>query len=238
MKTKRYTRFAFALLAIAFTTNLTAQTQVKASQVMKAIKNGETIAYENVTITGVLDFTFMDDKLDEFPRRSRWWRDGTNEVKETIESKVTFKNVVFEEDVLAYFHDKRSGYTFTADFEQEVIFENCQFLRDAMFKYSVFEEGATFSGSKFQRENSFKYAEFESRADFANTYFDDDAMFKYTEFNEGVSFRKAVFDGSVDMKYTKVSGDLDIEDMDVRWDIITKYAEVNGRSFTRYLINN
>ena len=226
------------LCAMVFTTNLVAQSKVVAADIMEAMKKGEDISYENVTISGVLDFTYMDEKFDELPRRSRWWRNGDNEVDEQIESRISFKNVVFEDDVIAYYHDKRSGYTFTADFEEAVTFESCEFKRDAMFKYSIFEKGANFAQSEFQRETTFKYAEFEEMADFSNTYFDEDGMFKYTEFKEGASFKAAKFDRSLDMKYTKVRGDLDLEAMDVRWDIDTKYAEVNGRSFTRYLMKS
>lgn len=238
MKTRKTLQLMLLLCAMVFTTSLTAQTKVKASDIMEAMKKGEDVSYENVTVSGILDFTYMDEKLDDLPRRSRWWRNGDNEVEEYIESKVTFKNVVFEDDVLAYYHDKRSKYTFTADFEKQVIFENCDFKRNAMFKYSTFEDGASFAGSSFNDENTFKYAEFEGIADFSDTYFDDDAIFKYTEFKEGASFKAAKFDRSLDMKYTKVRGDFDLKGMDVRWDIETKYAEVNGRSFNRYLLDN
>ena len=238
MKTQKSLQLMLLLLAVVCTTSLSAQTKVKASDIMEAMKNGEDISYENVTVTGTLDFTYMDEKLDDLPRRSIWWRNGDNEVEEYIESRISFKNVIFEEDVLAYFHDKRTEYTFTADFEEEVVFENCIFKRDAMFKYSTFEDEANFSGSEFNDENTFKYAEFEASADFSNTYFDDDAIFKYTEFKRGVSFAAAKFDRSVDMKYTKVRGDFDIKDMDVRWDMDTKYTEINGRSFNRYLMDN
>jgi len=238
MKTQRTLQLMLLLCAMVFTTSLSAQTKVAASDIMDAMRKGENITYENVTVTGILDFTYMDEKFEDLPRRSRWWRNGDNEVEEQIESRISFKNVVFEDDVIAYYHDKRSGYTFTADFERSVSFEACEFRRDAMFKYSTFEEGANFAESEFNRETTFKYAEFEDMADFSKTYFDDDAMFKYTEFKEGVSFNSAKFDRSVDMKYTKVRGDFDITDMDVRWDIITKYAEVNGRSFIRYLMDN
>ena len=238
MKTQKSLQLMLLLCAMVFTTSLKAQNTVKATDIMEAIKNGEEVSYQNVVVIGVLDFTFMDEKMDELPSRSRWWRNGDNEVEEYIESKISFKNVVFEEDVLAYYHDKRSGYTFTADFEKSVTFENCDFKRNAMFKYSTFEEGASFAGTKFNDENTFKYAQFEEMADFSNAYFDDDAIFKYSKFRDGVSFNGAQFDRSVDMKYTQVRGDFDVKDMDVRWDIITKYAEINGRSFSRYLLDN
>ncbi len=214
-------------------------TTVKAEDIMDAMKKGTDITYENVTVTGVLDFTYMDEKSPDLPRRRRWWRDGgDNTVNEVIESKISFVNVTFEEDVIAYYHEDRSGYTFTADFESDVKFENCNFKRDAMFKYSEFERDASFEGSTFDDETTFKYAQFEEKANFAKSTFDEDAIFKYTKFRDGVSFTGARFERSLDMKYTKVRGDFDVKDMYVRWDIDTKYTDINGRSFSKYMLRD
>lgn len=236
------TTFKRTMLAILFLTlgfAAQAQTKVSAADIMEAMKKGEDITYENVTITGVLDFTYMDEKKEELPVRRRWWRGGgDNTVNEVIESKISFVNVVFEDDVLAYYHDDHSEYTFTADFENHVVFKNCTFRRDAMFKYSQFERDADFEGSQFNRETTFKYAEFEEKAHFAGTTFEEDAVFKYTKFRRGVSFEEARFERSLDMKYTKVRGDFDIKGLYVRWDIDTKYTDINGRGFSKYMLDN
>ena len=225
-------------LIILCSSNVFAQKTVKASSIMEDIKKGKDISYKGVTITGVLDFTYMDEKLPDLPRRRKWWRDGgDNSVKEVIENRISFVDCVFEGDVLAYYHDDRTEYTFTADFENDVVFRNCEFKRDAMFKYSDFERDADFEGSKFEDETTFKYAKFEEKVSFAGTTFEEDAIFKYTKFRDGVSFNNARFERSLDMKYTKVRGDFDIKDLYVRWDINTKYTEINGRSFSRYMIN-
>lgn len=241
MKTqKHFTRTLISgALLILLSISAFAQQKVNASDIMEALKKGDDISYKDVTVIGMLDFTFMDEKKVDLPTRRRWWKDGSdNEVKEVITSKISFVNVTFEDDVLAYYHDKRSEYTFTADFERNVTFENCKFNRNAMFKYSVFERSADFAGSSFNEETTFKYAEFEDQANFSKTFFEEDAIFKYTKFRDGANFNAAKFDRSLDMKYTKVRGDLDIKNLDVRWDIVTKYAEVNGRSLTRYLMDN
>ena len=228
----------FALVLTIFSFSLQAQAVIQAEDIMKTLKKGEKVAYTDVVVEGVLDLTFMEEKIDDLPKR-RWWKNGgDNTVTEVIVPSISFKNVTFRDEVIAYFHDKRSEYTFIADFESEVLFENCLFQKDAMFKYSNFEAKASFSGSTFERESTFKYAEFEDGADFSNTYFDEDAVFKYTKFYRGASFQSAKFDRSLDMKYTKVDGDFNVNDLEVRWDIISKYAKVNGRSFTRYLLDN
>ncbi len=228
-----------ALLLCLFIGQLNAQSVVQATDIMEALKRGEDVSYTNATIQGKLDFTLMDEKMRDLPVKRRWWKDGgDNTVNEIVESKISFVNCTFEDDVIAYYHDERSEYTFTADFERDVKFEQCNFKGDAMFKYSNFEGDAIFAGSTFDDETTFKYAEFEYIADFSKTLFDEDAIFKYTKFRDGASFNAAKFERSLDMKYTKVRGDFDVKDMEVRWDIITKYAEVNGRSFSRYLLDN
>lgn len=216
-----------------------AQNTVKASDIMQDIKDGKSISYENVTIEGTLDFTYMDEKTPDLPERSKWWNNGgSNTVEESIGVAISFVNCTFENDVLAYIHVERSGYTFTADFDKDVVFKNCEFSRDAMFKYSDFDRVANFEGTKFQRESTFKYAEFDEKANFSNTNFDDDATFKYTEFDEGVSFRNAVFEESLNIKYMNARGDFDIDGMKVRDDIDAKYTKVNGRSFNAYLLDS
>ncbi len=233
-KTLKTTMLSFFLMAF-FALSVSAQQTVPASEIMDALKKGEAISYSNVTVTGILDFTFMEEKVGDLPRRRRWWKDGgDNTVNEDIESSISFTNVTFQDHVIAYYHNDRTEYTFTADFEKGVKFENCNFKRDAMFKYSVFERGATFTGSQFNGDNTFKYAEFEEEADFSNTFFDDNAIFKYTKFRDGASFNAAKFDRSLDMKYTNVRGDFDTKNMEVRWDMDTKYTEINGRRYRRY----
>jgi len=231
-----------ALLFLGFLTESAlaqSSNSVKASYIMDAMKSGKDISYENVTVTGTLDFTYMDEKSPDLPRQRRWWRNGgDNTVNEVIESKISFVNVTFEEDVIAYYHEERLGYTFTADFEKDVLFKNCNFKRDAMFKYSEFERDASFEGTSFLDETSFKYAEFEEKVDFSKAIFDKDAIFKYTKFRDGVSFTSARFERSLDMKYTKVRGDFDTKDMFVKWDLDTKYTDINGRSFSKAMLRD
>ncbi|MEP5612064.1 MAG: pentapeptide repeat-containing protein [Cyclobacteriaceae bacterium] len=215
-----------------------AQTTVSASKIMDEIKDGRDISYENATITGDLDFTYMDWKIDDLPRRSKWWNSSSNEVDESIEVSISFINCTFEDDVLAYIHDDPTGYTFTADFERDVTFKNCEFSRKAMFKYSDFDDDVSFEGSKFRRESTFKYAEFDDFANFAGATFNDDAIFKYSDFDRGVSFENTVFEESLNIKYLDVRGDFNIRDMRVDDDIDSKYTTINGRSFTSYLLKN
>ncbi|MDG2194646.1 MAG: pentapeptide repeat-containing protein [Polaribacter sp.] len=246
------TLFVFCL---SFVT--TAQKRVDAEVILKAVKSGKTISYKNATIVGVLDFTFMDEALNNLPKRKKWRNyNNTNKVEKQIESSISFINCTFEDDVLAYIPDEHSGYTFTANFEEGAIFKNCTFKEKAMFKYSTFERDASFEDTTFNGDSTFKYAKFKKDSSFKNTSFEESSTFKYTKFNrnvsfanavfketatfkyakfnDGVSFNNANFEEDLNLKYTKVSGDFDIKGMHVSYSINTKYTKINGKSFSFY----
>lgn len=250
---------AAVILCSSFAAN--AQQKINSSDIMKDLKSGKTISIKDANIVGVLDFTFMDEKMPDLDRKYRWWKGSDiNAITEVIESKLSFVNCTFNDDVLAYFHDDISEYTFEADFERAVVFENCTFKENAMFKYSNFESAVSFKGSDFQEETTFKYAEFEDDLDFSNTIFDEEATFKYSKFNnkanfanatfdkdasfkysnfrDGVTFSNAKFNRSLNLKYTKVRGDFEIDKMSVREDIDSKYTSINGDGLARYILDN
>lgn len=241
-----------------------AQKTVQASDILKDIKNGKSISYQNATITGVLDLTYMDEALKKLPskKKNSWWSSGnaSNVIKKIIDVKISFVNCTFKDDVLAYIPDEDSGYTFTANFEEQAIFKSCVFERKAMFKYSRFERNTDFSGASFNDDSTFKYAKFDSDINFTNSTFNeiatfkyadfsrnvsfygaefkDAAIFKYTKFNNGVSFKNAQFKQDLNIKYMNVSGDFNITNMKVGYDIDSKYTKINGKSFDKYLLEN
>jgi hypothetical protein len=236
---KKQTVLTLILFVFLFSTNVIAQQTVNASDIMRDIKMGKTVSYDNVTITGTLDMTYMNEKLPDLPKRKSWWKNGgSNSVEQQIEGSISFTNCTFEDNVYAYFHDENSEYTFIANFENDVRFTNCTFKGEALFKYSEFERNADFKGSTFGDRTTFKYAKFEENVSFANTVFDEDAIFKYTNFKNGVSFNKANFRDNLDIKYTNVKGEFDISNMTVSNDIDSKYTKINGKGFNKYLLES
>lgn len=255
----KFTLLTCLFLSISFF----GQKTIEASDIIKDIKSGKSISYENAVISGTLDFTYMDEAMEKLPskRKNSWWgNNNSNEIKKLIEVKISFINCTFKDDVLAYIPDEDSGYTFTASFEETTIFKNCNFNGKAMFKYSRFERDSDFSGAtfdddttfkyakfdrnisfqntKFAEVSTFKYAKFSRNVSFANSIFEDSAIFKYTKFNEGVSFNNTNFEEDLNIKYMSVSGDFDISKMKVGYDIDSKYTKINGKSFNKYLLKN
>ncbi|WP_272149438.1 pentapeptide repeat-containing protein [Tenacibaculum aiptasiae] len=249
------------LIAFLFCLTTFAQTKVSASDIIRDVKNGKAVNISNATITGVLDFTFMNEALPKLPKRKRWWNNGgSNTIEKQITNKVSFVNCTFTDDVLAYIPHEKSGYTFIANFEDVVTFRDCIFEQKAMFKYSDFESNTDFSNTKFNNDSTFKYAKFDRDITFENTFFDEpatfkyaefkqfvsfanstfneSATFKYSEFNDGVSFRNVKFQEDLNIKYTKVHGQFDITNMEVAYEIDSKYTKINGRSFSKHLLKS
>ena len=249
------------IVAVLFCLTTYAQKTIDASDIIRDVKNGKSVTISNATINGVLDFTFMDEALPKLPKRKSWWNNGgSNSIEKQITNKVSFVNCTFNDDVLAYIPHEKSGYTFIANFEDEVVFKECVFKQKAMFKYSDFERNTDFSNTKFNDDSTFKYAKFERDITFENTFFDEpatfkyadfkqhvsfenstfneSAIFKYSEFNNGVSFKNVKFEEDLNIKYAKVNGDFNITNMDVAYDIDSKYTRINGKSFSKYLLSN
>ncbi|MCF2874965.1 MULTISPECIES: pentapeptide repeat-containing protein [unclassified Tenacibaculum] len=249
------------LVAFLFCLTSFAQTKVNASDIIRDVKNGKAVNISNATITGILDFTFMNEALPKLPKRKRWWNNGgSNTIEKQITNKISFVNCTFTDDVLAYIPHEKSGYTFIANFEDVVTFRDCVFEQKAMFKYSDFESNTDFSNTKFNNDSTFKYAKFDRDITFENTFFDEpatfkyaefkqyvsfanstfneSATFKYSEFNDGVSFRNVKFQEDLNIKYTKVHGQFDITNMEVAYEIDSKYTKINGRSFSKHLLKS
>lgn len=238
------------------------QKTVNASSIIKSIKAGKNVSISNATIVGDLDFTFMEEKLKDLPKRKKKWKyNKDNKVKNSIKVGISFKNCTFKDNVLAYIPDHEdSGYTFTASFEKKVLFTDCVFEEKAMFKYSDFDEDSSFANTEFQDDSTFKYAKFKESANFQNTQFDNEATFKYavfstfisfsdatfkesatfkyTKFKNGVSFKSVKFEEDLNIKYTQVKGKFDISGMKVTYNIDSKYTKINGKGFSKYLLDN
>jgi uncharacterized protein YjbI with pentapeptide repeats len=234
-------RILILLLGVAVAiVSATAQTRIKASEIIKKINAGQAVEYTNVEIEGDLDLTDLDNRRPE--HSSSNWILGmsfdNNVYESSIEAPVRFTNCKFLGDVLGYYHIERTNKTYIAHFEKDAIFKNCLFQGASEFKYSEFEQEADFSGSTFNRVANFKYAEFANGPSFATCKFEDDADFKYTEFPPETTFNKAVFYELANFKYSKFRSPIDIKSASFKGNEDFKYTRIDGRSFTSYLLND
>ncbi|MEQ8302306.1 MAG: pentapeptide repeat-containing protein [Cyclobacteriaceae bacterium] len=222
------------LMLVAFTTAI-AQQKVDASLIIKKINEGQAVSYENTIIEGDLDFNHLDNSEREHSPFD--WFNANNTIESTVQKSIRFVGCTFTGDVIAYENEEWDNDTFIAHFRGDVIFQDCLFKGKAAFKYSEFARLADFSGSTFNRDVNFKYAEFSEAPTFAKVQFKDDVDFKYTEFPRGTSFERASFQGFANFKYAKFRTPLNISQIAFDGHEDFKYTEVDGRSFTSYLIS-
>ena len=223
----------FFCLIVAATT--TAQTKIKASDIIKQINAGQAVVYTNAEIEGDLDLTNLENR--EMKHSSENWFNNDRDYESTVEVPLKFTDCTFLGNVLAYYNIDRSNETYVAHFEKDVVFSNCVFQNASEFKYSEFHGTANFTGSTFNEEANFKYAEFSSGPLFGNVKFGDGADFKYTEFPRETSFEKATFQGLANFKYTKFRSPVNLEGIAFKGSEDFKYTEIDGRDFTSYLLN-
>jgi uncharacterized protein YjbI with pentapeptide repeats len=239
-----------------------AQNKVDASRIIDQINRGEAVSYQNVEITGDLNFTHLQNMKVE--RNSEENSDKT--AVSIVKTPLRFTNCRFTGDVLAYVGSDnnhswkhREDTIFNAHFEEDVIFENCIFENASAFKYSKFSKNVSFQKSLFKEEALFKYSKFAKGPNFSNVSFEENANFKYTDFpkgvnfagasfkdanfkyakfTEGVSMKSASFNRYADFKYTQFSQPLDLSGVAFSGNEDFKYAKVDGKAFTSYLLNN
>lgn len=242
------------LITLLFSPALLAQKTVEARDIIAKINRNEPVSYQSVAIIGTLDLTELANK--------RSVREGmqNDSYRSTVKVPITFVDCTFKGDVIAYksipdgkrFWENTTVYS--ADFDESVRFEGCQFMGESAFKYSAFREAAVFTGNRFREEALFKYAKFAGDVDFTGSTFTSYANFKYTSFREGSGFRRTTFDNDADFKYAEFSEGVDFSDArfgkiadfkyvrfprgtnfaSTRFDGDTdfKYATMQGRAFT------
>ena len=234
-------RVAIILFVVLAATAGYAQKQIAAQEIFQAINKKQLVQYDGVVVTGDLDFTELSN------RKTKKEKGGWEEIKTVVEVPVVFRNCTFKGDVIAYKHLQdgkkarilnlditNGGVTYSADFRENVVFENCTFENGSEFKYSTFSKVANFIGSKFAEQANFKYANFHQDALWAAVKFNEYANFKYAEFDNKANFEDARFFDYADFKYVEFDDKVDFTKSRFRRHADFKYADFNdGANFNK-----
>ncbi|WP_066508989.1 pentapeptide repeat-containing protein [Rufibacter sp. DG15C] len=234
--------FFFLLAFIAVPVSLWAQTTVPASEVIAKINRGERVNYKNVTITGLLDLTQLQNKTQV--TNINKGNDAITPQREylsKVTAPLTFENCTFQGDVLAYYNpdniegeniklEKRDlkNEIYNTDFEEAVTFANCVFEGKTAFKYSKFKDAVSFAGSTFKKEALFKYMKVQESVDFSKAKFLGDATFKYVKFPEAAAFNGATFADLANFKYAEFNDGADFQKARFTGFADFKYSQLKG----------
>ncbi len=96
------------------------QENVSAQDIISKINKGEEVYYENATITGDLDFRYVEDVEKEGDREFFGNRDLT--IKYHVNSDLKFVNCEFQGEVIGYWHNDKNDELHIAHFHGDVYF--------------------------------------------------------------------------------------------------------------------
>lgn len=207
------------------------QVNVDAKDIINKLNNGEEAHYENVTVSGDLDFRMINDREEDSDKFESLF-DNNVTYKYHVNAPLKFTNCKFTGKVIGYYNDDDKDELHIVMFHEDVMFNGCTFQNDFLVKYTEFYKSASFKGNTFKEDALFKYSEFNSSVDFSNSIFEGEANFKYTEFEDKVEFKACEFSELATFKYTDFDEYVDYTGAKFDSDAIFKYTKFpEGVSF-------
>ena len=221
-----------------------ADTRIESQEILESMKDGEAIKFQNIMITGDLDFTELCDKISTLPEKEETVMEKVlgffveinikenQEVQCDIEVPIEFMGCTFQDRVIGWINDEKNEVSYNAIFHNDIIFTNCSFKDDFLFKYSKFNGKAEFSENKFKKTALFKYADFSQSVSFAESIFSKEANFKYTSFPQRTYFAGSHFKNTANFKYTDFEDFVDFSEGNFTSEANFKYTKFSkGVSF-------
>lgn len=205
MKTLGLKLFVPALLLFAL--SATAQTKVEAVEIINKINEGTPVEYRNAEITGDLDLTNLKEQQQQSSTES-----SNVFFANAVKATLRFTNCTFLGKVIATRHgqdDTKNIYY--ANFTEPLLFKNCTFKEEMIFRHAAFGKDASFEGSKFLAGVDFLHTNFTAGSVFTATTFARPAYFRHTAFARKVDFSKAVFQQGIDCTHTVFSKGVNFE---------------------------
>ena len=223
------------IVVLLMTTCVQAQERVEvpASKILEQIENGEDIYYENVRITGELDLSEIELET-VFVTRPVWQirTFGLEKELNIVESKITIKNSIFENEV--DFSDTQ--LIKSLDFQDSSFldrpdFTDARFTGPANFNNVSFGGYAVFRDVSFTDLASFEDAKFSGGANFWDASFTDYAYFDDASFSGNAYFEEASFSGDAHFWDADFSGDAYFWDADFSGNAYFSKASFSGDAY-------
>ena len=241
-----YTKYQRMILLsiIAFSSFIIADARIESQTIIESIKDGEAVQFQNITITGDLDFTVLCDKDSTIPEKEETVMEKVlgifvdinieenQEFQCDIEVTIEFIGCTFQDRVVGWVNDEENAISYNAVFQDIIEFSNCIFKDEFLFKYSEFNGKTNFSENKFKKVALFKYAEFSQLVSFAESIFSKEANFKYTSFPQNTNFAGSHFKNAANFKYTDFEDFVDFSEVSFNSEANFKYTKFpKGVSF-------
>lgn len=156
--------------------------EIPVEEIIKKIKKGEDLLYDNVTITGDLDLTSV---MTPYP-------ESKGVIRSDIPSSFAFVNCTFTGKIIGYKNDGTFSYVIRC--MKNLAFIECEFREDIIFREAVIYGAVNFGNSKFEKQVIFTGATFDFRYNYFNEcLFKDKAYFQKIVCRGNLNFMKAEF---------------------------------------------
>jgi len=181
---------------------------ISASQLLQAIADGDDIALNDCTITGVLDIGRLFDPAEKFQIENLKVK-PSEELKELfLFQSIIFEKCVFEENVIFSAHWSAPD-SLKVTFEKDIMFNSSQFRGQTRFRGATFKGVACFDGCSFASVVTFHNARFEQESKFRTVSFNGYCLFNNAVCEDAVRFTNSHFVKGVNFTGARLLGQTD-----------------------------
>ncbi len=198
--------------------------EISASAIIEAIRSGEPVIYDNVTVTGRLNLSPSASPVRRQVSitNSRFMEPVKIEAV-TFNEDLDLRGCIFEDNVsfiksrfLGDFRLAGAAFLKKADFGEDnfagpASFVSARFLKEVSFTNAEFDSDAIFWDTGFASDVDFNYAKFMRAGSFWSAFFDDVTFFE-TQFTGQVTFRSSRFFGNATFAATRFESDVIFRD--------------------------
>lgn len=190
----------FLLVSLGFLFSSCTQAQEKkeihASDFLKDVKKGKAVSVANKIILDDVNF-FVSEKNLQLA--------GSNRLENVVDGNIFFVNCIFMGNVSAVGEYKSVGVQ--TKFNNNLIFQNCDFRGDVVFDNAVVMGTADFQQAKFRKNASFNNMMIWAKDSyFSEIEAEGTVNFIYATFNGNLYMRDAVFQKPVSFQGVTVQG--------------------------------
>jgi len=218
----------FTIICLLFSSCSNAQQQeIKASEIVKALKKGKNVEYANKIILDDLNFTDAEN-LQMFNK---------SQLQAVVKGNIFFTNCVFMGVISANGTHKVSDKSLSVQtkFENNLIFDNCDFRGNVDFNNAVVQGNVHFIQSKFREQASFNNMTIWSKnANFSEILCEKDFSMIYTNIYGNLTLMDGEFQNCLRLQETNIHGNLSASSISVAGYADFSLLSVQGRTMFTY----
>jgi uncharacterized protein YjbI with pentapeptide repeats len=191
--------------------------EVGAQEILSEIKNGNSVEYDGIILTGDLDLSSLGGRVPGDIMISNSTIKGNVSANEIVfDGRVDLSNTAFEKYVSfldSTFKDRAlfRGSRFhgplnfsLADLSGSATFEGAQFMGPVDFNFANFDKIASFSEARFMGETTFYLVGFYGvYSDFSDAIFENNISFESSKFSAYATFERCQFHKEADFHMTQ-----------------------------------